>query len=117
MTISLRVPADPRSRLRQLPSAKRSSLAMSEPLDELDRLLGTVQHGKAGVVLLARRHGAVAQDLPVALVVLTEQARSKVVAATVPLAVTSGRSVPSLGHSLLCAAVPDNYVNCFTQLA
>src|ERR1700684_1216699 len=86
VTISLRVPADPRSRLRQRPSAERLSLAISEPLNELDRLLGTVQPREAGVVLLARRHGAVAQDRPVALIVLTEQAGRKVVAATVPLA-------------------------------
>jgi hypothetical protein len=59
---------------------------MSQPLDELDRVLGTVQRRKAGIMLLGRRHGAVAQNHPVSLLVVTEQTRRKVIAPAVPLA-------------------------------
>jgi hypothetical protein len=59
---------------------------MSQPLDELDRVLGTVQRRQTGIMLLAWRHGAVAQNRPVALVVVAEQARRKVIAPAVPLA-------------------------------
>jgi hypothetical protein len=59
---------------------------MSALLEELDRVFGTVQNRQACVLLLIRRHGAVAEDLPVALVVISEQARGEVVAAAVPLA-------------------------------
>jgi hypothetical protein len=59
---------------------------MSPPLDELDRVLGTVRRRQAGVLLLAGRDGALAQHLPVALVVVTEKAGRKVVTAAVPLA-------------------------------
>jgi hypothetical protein len=59
---------------------------MSALLEKLDRVFGTVCDRQACVLLLVRRYGAVAQDLPVALVVFPEQARGKVVAAAVPLA-------------------------------
>jgi hypothetical protein len=59
---------------------------MSQSLDELNRMLGTIQRREVGVMPLARRHGAVAQNRPVALVVVTEQAGREIVAAAVPLA-------------------------------
>jgi hypothetical protein len=59
---------------------------MSPLLDELDRVFWTVQDRQACVLLLIRRHGTVAEDLPVALVVISEQAWGEVVAASVSLA-------------------------------
>jgi hypothetical protein len=59
---------------------------MSALLEKLDRVFGTVCDRQASVLLLVRRHGAVAQDPPVALVVFPEQARGEIVAAAVPLA-------------------------------
>jgi hypothetical protein len=59
---------------------------MSSLLKELDRVFGTVESRQACVVLRVRRHGAVAEDLPIALVVISEQAGGQVVAAAVPLA-------------------------------
>src|ERR1700722_1261016 len=64
---------------------KGSSMAMSALLGQFDRLLGAVEHGQARVVLRLMRHGAVAEDLPVALVVVTEQAGGEVVTAAMPL--------------------------------
>jgi hypothetical protein len=61
---------------------------MSQPFDEINRVFGTIQCRKAGIMLLARRYGAVANNRPVALVVITEQAGRKVVAPAVPLAAT-----------------------------
>src|SRR5260370_40451240 len=49
-------------------------------------MFGAVERRPAGVLLLVRWHGAVTQDRPVALVVITEQAGGEVVAAPVPLA-------------------------------
>jgi hypothetical protein len=59
---------------------------MSPLLEELDRVFGTVDNGQARVALRLRRHGAVAEDLPVTLVVVSEQAGGEIVAAAVPLA-------------------------------
>src|SRR5271169_4071188 len=59
---------------------------MSPLLEKLDCAFGTVQDRQACVVLLVRRHGAVVEDLPVAFVVVPEQAGGEVVAAAVPLA-------------------------------
>src|SRR5215813_10590782 len=59
---------------------------MSRPLKDLDRALGTVGLGQTCLALLARRHGAVAEQPAVALVILAEQLRDEVVAAAVPLA-------------------------------
>jgi hypothetical protein len=61
-------------------------MAMSRLLGELDRVLGTVQRGKAGIMLSAWRHDAIALNRPVALLVVTEQARRKVIAPAVALA-------------------------------
>src|SRR5215470_18026867 len=54
--------------------------------EEVDRAFGAVGRRPAGLVLLARRHGAVAEDRPVALVVVAEQAGDEVIAPAVPLA-------------------------------
>src|SRR5690242_3652786 len=59
---------------------------MSRPLKDLDRALGTVGLRQTCLALLARRHGAVAQEPAVAFLVLAEQVRDEVVAAPVPLA-------------------------------
>src|SRR5215467_13674212 len=59
---------------------------MSPLLEDLDRALGTVGLGQACLALFARRHGAVAQEPAVALLVLAEQVRDEVVTAAVPLA-------------------------------
>src|SRR5690349_9262785 len=82
---SLRVPTTSSSRSDRKSSVNRSSAAMSALL-ELDRALGTVGYRQACVVRLARRHRPVAEDRPVALVVLAEQAGGEVVAAAMPLA-------------------------------
>jgi hypothetical protein len=63
---------------------------MSHLLEKLDRAFGTVGRREARVVLLARRHGAIAEDLPVALVVVAEDAGGEVIAAAVPLAALGG---------------------------
>src|SRR5690348_9226322 len=60
----------------------RSSAVMSA---HLDRMLGAVDHRQPGVTFGVRRHGAVAEDLPVSLFVVAEQIRGEVVAATVAL--------------------------------
>jgi hypothetical protein len=49
-------------------------------------VLWAVERHPADVVLLLWRHDAVAQHLPVTLLVLTEQTRGEVGAASVPLA-------------------------------
>src|SRR5262245_40351110 len=59
---------------------------MSRPLKDLDRALGTVGLRQTCLALFARRHGAVAEQPAVALVILAEQVRDEVVAAAVPLA-------------------------------
>jgi hypothetical protein len=59
---------------------------MSGLLEDFDRVLWTVGHGEAGVVLSAFRHDAVAEDLPVAFLVFAEEIGGQVVAAAVPLA-------------------------------
>src|SRR5258708_39139464 len=59
---------------------------MDSVAEALDRVFGAVRNGEPCVVLPARRHGAVAEGLPVALVVVAEQAGGEVVAAAVPLA-------------------------------
>ena len=60
---------------------------------------------EAGVVLLAGRDGAVAQDLPVALVVRAEQVVREVVAAAMPLA-AAGIDVHLHRVAPVCAAPP-----------
>src|SRR5499427_9432247 len=84
--ISLRVPIGPSSRLSRYSSVKRSSAAMSALLGYLDRVLGTVGLRQTCLALFARRHGAVAEQPAVTLVILAEQVRDEVVAAAVPLA-------------------------------
>src|SRR5689334_24703168 len=59
---------------------------MSRLLEDLDRALGTVGLGQTCLALFARRHGAVAEQPAVALVVLAEQVRDEVIAAAMPLA-------------------------------
>src|SRR5580704_5355608 len=59
---------------------------MSPLLEKLDCVFRTVQDRQACSVLLVRRHGAVVENLPVAFVVVSEQAGGEVVAAAVPLA-------------------------------
>lgn len=59
---------------------------MSRLLEDLDRALGTVGLRQTCLALFARRHGAVAEQPAVALVVLAEQVRDEVIAAAVPLA-------------------------------
>ena len=60
----------------------RSTAVMS---GHLDRVLGAVDHGQPRVTFGVRRHGPVAEDLPVSLFVVAEQIRGEVVAATVTL--------------------------------
>src|SRR5262249_46318637 len=86
MTILLRMPRDSAPRVSQWPSAKRLPASMSRPLDQGDRVFWAVERRVAGVVLQSWRHDAVPKHLPVAFVVVTEQARGEVVAAPVPLA-------------------------------
>src|SRR5579862_3456782 len=71
---------------RRYSSVNRSSAAMSRLLGQFDGVLGAVELRQARVVLQAGRHRTVAQDRPVALVVVAEQAGRQVVAAAVPLA-------------------------------
>src|SRR2546430_5420343 len=59
---------------------------MSRLLEDLERAVGTVGLRQPCLALFARRHGAVAEQPAVALVILAEQVRDKVVAAAVPLA-------------------------------
>jgi hypothetical protein len=59
---------------------------MSRLPDDLDRVLGTVRRRQPNLLLLARRHGTVAKDCPVPLVVLAEKAGGKVIAAAMALA-------------------------------
>jgi mannose/fructose/N-acetylgalactosamine-specific phosphotransferase system component IIC len=49
-------------------------------------MLGAVQDGEAGGLLLVRPDHAIAEDLTVTLVVIAEQPRGEVIAAAVPLA-------------------------------
>src|SRR5215475_16029460 len=84
--ISLRVPGAGPVRRSRDSRLKRSSAAMSALLKDLDRAFGTVGLGQPRLALLARRHGAVAEQPAVALVILAEQVRDEVVAAAVPLA-------------------------------
>jgi hypothetical protein len=58
------------------------------PLDHPDRVLWAVERRTAGVVLLVGRHEAVAQHLSVALLVVDEQRRGEVIAASVTLTET-----------------------------
>src|SRR6476646_9011070 len=60
----------------------RSSAVMS---GHLDRVLGAVDHRQPDATFGVRRHGSVAEDLPVSLFVVAEQIRGEVVAATVAL--------------------------------
>src|SRR5215475_16150496 len=84
--ISLRVPGAGPVRRSRDSRLKRSSAAMSALLEDLDRALGTVGLRQTCLALLARRHGAVAEQPAVALVILAEQVGDEVVAAAVPLA-------------------------------
>jgi hypothetical protein len=59
---------------------------MSPLLGELDRVFWTVESRQPCVALLVRRHGAVAENLPVSLVVVSEQAGGEVVTPAVSLA-------------------------------
>src|ERR1700755_1640421 len=84
--ISLRGPnssSSPGSRGRR---GKRSSTAISTLLEQVDRLFRAVEHGQVRGLLRLLRHGTVAEDLPVALVVGPEQAGGEVITAAVPLA-------------------------------
>jgi hypothetical protein len=67
-------------------------------------------------MLLARQHGAVAKNLPVALVILAEQAGRKVVTPAVPLAAIS---VDLYLHwdIPLCTATQDKSRQLIRQLA
>src|SRR5271155_1296636 len=84
--ISLRVPAGSPSRGSWKSLVKRSSTVMSGLLRELDSVFWTVRDREAGLAVLARRHGSVADDLPEALVVIAEQVGREVVAAAMSLA-------------------------------
>src|SRR5215467_12668589 len=64
----------------------RSSTAISGLLGQADGPFRAVGHGQPRGILLVRGHGPVAQDGPVALVVLAEQFGGQVVAAPVSLA-------------------------------
>jgi hypothetical protein len=59
---------------------------MSPTLNQLDRMLWAVERRAAGVILLPWRHPAVAQHLPVTLLVLTEQGGGEVGASSIALA-------------------------------
>src|SRR5262249_57635146 len=83
---SVIVPMSSSSRESRKSSVNRSSAAMSALLEQIDRALGAVGCRQARVALFARRHDAVAEHLPVTLVVRTEQVGGTVVAAPVPLA-------------------------------
>jgi hypothetical protein len=66
--------------------AKRSSTAKSRPFDQADRVFWAVELRASRVVRLLCRHDAIAQYLPVTFLVITEQAGSEVVTASVSLA-------------------------------
>src|SRR5215471_7485289 len=83
---SLIAPMSSSSRESRKSWVNRSSAAMSALLEQIDRALGAVGCRQARVALFARRHDAVAEHLPVTLVVRAEQAGGAVVAAAVPLA-------------------------------
>jgi len=55
-------------------------------LEQYDGAFGAVEGGQAAIALRIRRHGGVGKYVPVTLVVVSEQAGGKVVAAAVPLA-------------------------------
>src|SRR4249919_3122766 len=84
--ISLRVPRGRSACVSRKSCVKRSSAAMSGLPEEVDRALGAVGSRQACLVLFARWHDAVAEDRPIALVVVAEQVGGAVVAAAVPLA-------------------------------
>src|SRR5580698_9263397 len=79
----------------------------------VDRALGAVGRRQAGLLLLARRDGAVAEHRPVALVVVSEQGRREVVTAAVPLAAARDdrdlHGVPPAG-AVAASAVGDGAV-------
>src|ERR1700728_5491858 len=84
--ISLRVPSGSSPAVSRKSWVKRSSTLMSLFLQHADRAFRAVGRGQPCFLFLAGRNGPVAEDLPVALVVLTEQVRGQVVAAAMPLA-------------------------------
>src|SRR5262249_41785760 len=102
---SLIVPMTSSSRESRKSSVNRSSAAMSALLEQVDRALGAVGCRQARVALLARRHDAVAEHLPVTLVVLTEQVGGAVVAAAVPLTAL-GADLDFHCGVLVCAVRP-----------
>src|SRR5437762_19623 len=79
----------------------RSSAATS---DHLDRVLGAVDDRQPRVTFGVRRHGPVAEDLPVSLFVVAEQAGGEVVAATVALTAFRIYLYLHCVHSPLCRA-------------
>src|SRR5689334_13849348 len=81
--ISLRMPSGSSSVGSGM--TKRSSTVISGLLD-VDGALGAVGRGQPGRALLIRGHQAVAEDLPVPLLVGAEQLRREVITAAVPLA-------------------------------
>src|SRR5262249_61018662 len=94
------------SRESRKSSVNRSSAAMSALLEQVDRSLGAVGCRQARVALFARRHDAVAEHLPVTLVVRTEQVGGAVVAAAVPLAAL-GADLNLHCGVLVCAVRPN----------
>src|SRR5690242_2653727 len=87
--ISLRMPSSSTSPCSS--GRKRSSTDISGLLD-VDGALGAVGRGQPGRALMIRGHQAVAEDLPVPLLVGAEQLRREVVTASVPLAELGVRS-------------------------
>src|SRR5262249_61268414 len=102
---SLIVPMSSSSRESRKSSVNRSSAAMSALLEQIDRALGAVGCRQARIALFARRHDAVAEHLPVTLVVRTEQVGGTVVAAPVPLAAVAA-DLDLHGVVPVCAVMP-----------
>jgi hypothetical protein len=84
--ISLRVPWGLSSDGSWQSCVKRSSTVISGLLQEVDSAFGTVGRRQACLAFVARRYGAVTEDLPVTLVVRAEQVGREVIAAAVSLA-------------------------------
>src|SRR5689334_12479679 len=79
---------------------------MSGLLEQLDRLLRAVGGREPGVVLPVGSRPAVAEDLPVALLVLAEEVGREVVAAAVPLAQLTVDPDPHGGHGRTLRSTP-----------
>jgi hypothetical protein len=78
---------------------------MSGLLEEVDRSFRAVGHGEARLAVFARRHYAVAEDLPEAFVVVAEQVGGEVIAATMTLA-TLGVDLQLHWAVPVCAVTP-----------